>query len=662
MSPMLEEENEYNLYSNVTSDAKNLKAPDVGKFSNTHSAPKSNSFNLFMGNTSQSRDDLGSTNGESSTKNFNVEIQRNLFQTDLETGKLNQTKTKRCIDNAYEFSQSVAPDPELDLANDDGIKLYDNIIKMTQNKLNHISQKSINYEKLKKKATRRGTPGGHTPSRHSFEATPSRQSERYSVYGENCVKNPPRQLQRSNTNPFFGCGSLLYSKPDLNTVVQNCKSKKSLMPLQQAQHNYPDTSQGYMDSSFSSGHQKKGENIYKMPGKYRDKTTTDGDQSVRGQQSENMFSSDYEQAYMSGYEAVRNRKASQKNLFFEKQQQHATHHHGDTKKDNSIKKYNILSNYNSNNSIPYDDQQPNENNPNNAKFDSQTIQKIPSEKFCFKKKTQVMNCDSPLSQNERHPTAISVQKEDTQWSSDDPSLDDSIEIFLEEFVEMFHLGKRRVQKLQDESDRVHFEIKVLDEQIENMHDGICRQKVLSIVEKNQQKVQALMPTLDCEDSLKPVYCDLEACMIKNTNIRFNAIGNEVNRNIINNFAVVKRIADYDIVFKPKKGSEPHAPKPKGIKNRSLSHDNFLSVCHAKEIIEKDSLRKTKQIHRFMDHDAFFGLKVNQKNSIKIMMKYIEGLSVQTDKVRQAKILKDYQNLSDLKTELEHIFRLWKSCR
>jgi len=45
-----------------------------------------------------------------------------------------------------------------------------------------------------------------------------------------------------------------------------------------------------------------------------------------------------------------------------------------------------------------------------------------------------------------------------------------------------------------------------------------------------------------------------------------------------------------------------------------------------------------------------------------LLKYAEGVSVQTDKTRQSKIVKDYQSLCDLKTEIEHIYKLWKDCK
>ena len=80
------------------------------------------------------------------------------------------------------------------------------------------------------------------------------------------------------------------------------------------------------------------------------------------------------------------------------------------------------------------------------------------------------------------------------------------------------------------------------------------------------------------------------------------------------------------------------------------------------MIEKDSYRKHKTIEEFLENGEFFTVKLKQKNNIKFLLKYCEGISVQIDKARQSKIVKDYQSLCDLKTELQHIYRLWHNCK
>jgi len=63
---------------------------------------------------------------------------------------------------------------------------------------------------MKKKAKRTGTPTRMT--RVSLENTPKGSMRKLAKVDE----GGNNTLQRSNTNPFFGCGSLLYSKPDMS--------------------------------------------------------------------------------------------------------------------------------------------------------------------------------------------------------------------------------------------------------------------------------------------------------------------------------------------------------------------------------------------------------------------------------------------------------------
>merc|ERR1711976_562598 len=112
-----------------------------------------------------------------------------------------------------------------------------------------------------------------------------------------------------------------------------------------------------------------------------------------------------------------------------------------------------------------------------------------------------------------------------------------------------------------------------------------------------------------------------------------------------------------ILKKPK-----NQQKKKVVHKRSLSFENFRKALCDKQMIEKDSYRKQKEIEAFLENGHFFTVKLKQKNAIKLLLKYAEGISVQLDKARQSKIVKDYQSLSDLKTEIEHIYKLSGDCK
>ena len=56
---------------------------------------------------------------------------------------------------------------------------------------------------------------------------------------------------------------------------------------------------------------------------------------------------------------------------------------------------------------------------------------------------------------------MSDEEEEFELDSyDNNSLNNSTEMFIDELVNLFHEGNERVEKLQDERDRVNFEIKV----------------------------------------------------------------------------------------------------------------------------------------------------------------------------------------------------------
>jgi len=109
----------------------------------------------------------------------------------------------------------------------------------------------------------------------------------------------------------------------------------------------------------------------------------------------------------------------------------------------------------------------------------------------------------------------------------------------------------------------------------------------------------------------------------NNHIKFNIVGNQINRPVVNNLIVVKKIASYDVVFKhnPRNPNnqfhKANKPKIKTAtkchKKRSLSFDMFNEACRVKEIVEKDCERKNNAIQRFCDNDEFFSLKLNKKN-------------------------------------------------
>jgi len=193
-------------------------------------------------------------------------------------------------------------------------------------------------------------------------------------------------------------------------------------------------------------------------------------------------------------------------------------------------------------------------------------------------------------------------------------------MFIGDLVSLFQQGFQRVGALQDESDRVKFECTVLDDQIQSMKEGICRQKIVNIITNEQNKAWQLMPKLDCNDDLKPVFCDLEQSLLKNSNVKFNDFSVHVNRPVVNNLSAIQSIAGYDIVFNGKKNhsklskvsdkvdnkqadldnceEKQKVTQKKVMHKRSLSFENFTKALYDKQMIEKDSYRKHKDICAF----------------------------------------------------------------
>lgn len=393
---------------------------------------------------------------------------------------------------------------------------------------------------------------------------------------------------------------------------------------------------------------------------------------------------------MHGYKDTENVNKPQKKNFFDKKAEKDTKNsEGKPDKNmNSIKKYNILTEYSSTATTHVANEKKIDTKKNGLGYaDDDDWSKASYKDFLFKKKNNLLNESPDISHKERHSTGISYQNDDDMDDEDfisDPSQCDSSDMFIGDLVSLFQQGFQRVGALQDESDRVKFECTVLDDQIQSMKEGICRQKIVNIITNEQNKAWQLMPKLDCNDDLKPVFCDLEQSLLKNSNVKFNDFGVHVNRPVVNNLSAIQSIAGYDIVFNGKKNhsklskvsdkvdnkqadldnceEKQKVTQKKVMHKRSLSFENFTKALYDKQMIEKDSYRKHKDICAFQENGAFFTLKLKQKNDIKLLLKYAEGISVQTDKTRQSKIVKDYQSLCDLKTEIEHIYKLWKDCK
>lgn len=168
---------------------------------------KSHSFKLFASNVkTNSKDD----NYDVECKNFEIECKKNLVEEfELPEEQYNDQEM------AY-VNQSVQ-DPDLHDINEDGtLKFYDNIIKKTEERLEKISKKTLNIEKTRRRFTRH-----NTPSKMSIAGTPARINHNKIDLYEDKKENT---LVRSQTNPFLGCGSLLYGKPNPKFFNQQRKS------------------------------------------------------------------------------------------------------------------------------------------------------------------------------------------------------------------------------------------------------------------------------------------------------------------------------------------------------------------------------------------------------------------------------------------------------
>lgn len=87
------------------------------------------------------------------------------------------------------------------------------------------------------------------------------------------------------------------------------------------------------------------------------------------------------------------------------------------------------------------------------------------------------DCQSPSgSHKERTSTCISAKDE-----SFCDSLNNSNEEFVESLVSLYHDGNKRVCKLENERDRVLFELRTVDGQIDELKNDCCRRRISNII-------------------------------------------------------------------------------------------------------------------------------------------------------------------------------------
>lgn len=199
--------------------------------------------------------------------------------------------------------------------------------------------------------------------------------------------------------------------------------------------------------------------------------------------------------------------------------------------------------------------------------------------------------------------------------------------------------------------------------------------------------------LDGFEELKPAFSNLEIGLLANCNINTTAVKIDLTGDIVQSLPKFQNISGYEVHFKGGKNQRKNQ-QGSGVKdtdntddigdkdydtpttttrndqdkfskkrlNRGKSMEFLDGQKKFKIIMSGDFRRKHEKIMKFMDDDAVLNLSTKQKRMLKGITKSLGLLIKENDSLRQRILEFDFQGVSDLKSQLEFIIKMYESCK